>query len=668
MDWPEAIPVILAAVAILFVPGLAVTLALRLRAFDAVALAPLVTTTLTSVGAIVASAAGLTWSIAVPMVGAVIGVALAVLFNRLAGASRPAEAAAPPLSSRATLRSRATSELIYFAAGAVAFSIIALQVIRILGVPDSFSQSFDNIFHLNAVHHITETGDASSLAVASMTAGDGPVPFYPAAWHGFMSLIIQVTGAPLTVGINAGNLVIAALVWPLSALFAVRQLARLMPAAVLGAGVLVAGFPAFPILLLDFGVIYPNFLSLAMVPAGLAVAAVFFGQAPTAQFSVKTALFLGAATYPGIALAHPNGMMTLLLLAVPLLVGAYCFRMRTLRSRHSAARTFVLPSLGLAVILALFAVLWTVIRPPEEAAAWRRVETSAQAFGEAVLNAPFERPVALAVSMLAFVGVAACLKNSRLWWLPASYLVSIGLFVIVAGFESTDFRNFVTGVWYNDPYRLAAVLPLLAAPLSILGLNSVFSWLWRRIASRGSVETYYAGLTPRPRTALAVAAAAAAVLVLLPLTQGRNIDDAIARAGNMYALTESSALVSTDELELMEQLDQLVPEDATVAVNPYTGGALAYAFGDRETTHKHTLDTVTEDTIIVERSLRDADEIPAVCDAVEDENIEYVLDLGRLEVHGGDHRYPGIEDLDDSDLFELVKAIGDARLYKFVGC
>ncbi|MCC9146461.1 MULTISPECIES: DUF6541 family protein [unclassified Arthrobacter] len=657
MDWLEAIPVILAAAAILFIPGLAVTLALRLRVFDAVALAPLVTITFISVGAMVASLAGISWSIAVPLAGAALVAVLALLVGRRAGVDSPAQRFG-----------RIRGDLLFFTGAAVAFLIIALQVVRVVGSPEAFSQSFDNIFHLNAVHHITETGDASSLTVESMTAGDGPVSFYPAAWHGFMSLIVQLTGAPLTVCISAGNIVLAAMVWPLSALFAVRQLAKLVPAAKVGAGVLVAAFPAFPILLLDFGVIYPNFMALALVPAGLAIAAVVFGQAPEAKFSVKTGVALGALTYPGIAIAHPNGMMTLLLLAVPLVIGAYCFLIGSLRSRGAGARSFILPTVVLAAVLALFAVLWNVIRPPEVAAIWERVETSAQAFGEALLNAPFGRPVALVVSVLAIVGVAACLKNKRLWWLPASYLVSIGVFVIVAGFESTDFRDFVTGVWYNDAYRLAAVLPLVAAPLSILGLNAVLTGLWRRAASRGSLARAVAGLTPRRRTVLTAAAAVAAVAVLLPLTQGRNMDDAVARASSMYALTDDSALVSTDELELMEQLDELVPEDATVAVNPYTGGALAYAFGDRDTTHKHTLDTVSEDIITVEKYLRDADERPEVCAAAAEENVEYVLDLGRKEVHGGDHRYPGIEKLRGSDDFELVKAVGNARLYEFIGC
>lgn len=657
MDWLEAIPALFTGLVVILVPGLVVTLVLRLRAFDAVALAPLVSATLISVGAILASFAGVTWSFAVPLVAAVVAAGLAFLLRRLTRRQ-----AVP--SGALKQGSRPAHELLFFAGAGVAAVIIGFQLVRILGTPDAFSQSFDNIFHLNAVHYIGETGDASSFTVAAMTAGDGAVPFYPAAWHGFASLVTELSGAPLTVGVNAANIVIAAVVWPLSALFAVRQFAKVVPAAVIGGGVLLASFPAFPILLLDFGVLYPNFFSLAMLPAGLALAAIVFRQAPNTNMVPAQGLFLGAAAYPGIALAHPNGIMTLLLLAVPLVVGAYVFHVRALRRAGAGTRSYILPTAALAVGLAVFAVLWNYLRPPEDAAFWGPTETSAQAFGEAILNAPFGRPVALIASILAVVGMLAALKQPRLRWLSVSYVVAIGAFVVVAGFEQSDLRSFITGVWYNDPNRLAAVLPLLSAPLSVLGLSTLLEWVERQIAARRGQTV----LAPRRPAALVVAASAVTVLVLLPLTQGRNIQDAVARAAQMYTLTEDSALVSRDELELMDRIDDLVPEDATIAVNPYTGGALAFAFSDRNTTHRHTLDTVSEDTLIIESSLRDADTVPEVCEAARNENLRYVLDLGLKEVHDGDHRYPGIENLDTSPDFELIDEVGDAKLYEFSGC
>jgi hypothetical protein len=45
-----------------------------------------------------------------------------------------------------------------------------------------------------------------------------------------------------------------------------------------------------------------------------------------------------------------------------------------------------------------------------------------------------------------------------------------------------------------------------------------------------------------------------------------------------------------------------------------------------------------------------------------------VLDFGDEEVHGGDHPYPGLENLATSDAVELVEAVGSAKLYRVTAC
>ena len=261
MDWLGALPAILIALAVLLVPGLAIGLVLRLRLFDAVALAPLVTVTLISVSAVAAPFAGIGWSVLPVLVLTVL--VLAACFGITRFAWYPARTAGS--GEHSFLRHQGP----WFAAAAAAFLLIGWQVVHIIGAPENFSQTFDNNFHLNAVRYILDTGNASSLTLTSMTSADQPAYFYPAAWHGFVSLIVQLSGAPITAATSAAIIAVSAAVWPLSVLFAVRRLAKLVPAAVLGAGILVGSFSAFPILLLDFGVLYPNLLSLAMVPAAL---------------------------------------------------------------------------------------------------------------------------------------------------------------------------------------------------------------------------------------------------------------------------------------------------------------------------------------------------------------------------------------------------------------
>lgn len=667
----------------LLIPGTVAGLILRLRTFDALAVAPLLSISLIGVGAIGASLLGVAWGPLTFAGGTALLWAVAWILRVLMGSrarrrgitdeSRTGSApSAPPdrpedrtPSRWRRSRSAAAGRDLYFIAGfVVAAAVIAVLLSRVFGSPDNFSQTFDNVFHLNAVRWVLNTGDASSLTIISMTAAGQPPYFYPAAWHGFVALVIELSGAPLTVGVTSANLVIAAVIWPLSCLFLVRQLWSLSRPAIVGAGVLVSGFSAFPILLLDFGVLYPNVLAFAMVPAALALVAAAVGQAPRSPLPKRIAAVLCAFALPGIAISHPNGALTLIALALPLVVAVYA----TLMAAAFRSRTWYLLGVwtgALALVTYALSRIWITIRPPEAAAFWDRVETSSQALGEALLNAPFGRPAAWTVSVLAIVGLVSCARDRRTLWFVGSFAVSTAVFIVAAGFEISDLRSFVTGGWYNDPYRLAAIAPLVAAPLSVIGLDTAIRWAVARAdaLARGRVEL----LKHRP-----VAIAASTLLVLLVLVPAvldtRSMRVAVDSARVSYEVTPESALVSTDELELIGQLDDLVPEQATIAVNPWTGAGLAFALANRDTTYKHVLSNSSPDDVLIDQSLKDFESVPGVCDAISRSDVDFVLDFGLKEVHGGSHRYPGIEDISTDPDFELVAQEGEARLYEFTGC
>lgn len=57
-----------------------------------------------------------------------------------------------------------------------------------------------------------------------------------------------------------------------------------------------------------------------------------------------------------------------------------------------------------------------------------------------------------------------------------------------------------------------------------------------------------------------------------------------------------------------------------------------------------------------------------MCPALEEEQVKYVLDFGDQEVHGRDHPYPGLKDLEPSGVVELVDAEGEAKLYRITAC
>ncbi|TKV29705.1 hypothetical protein FDK12_01975 [Arthrobacter sp. NamB2] len=651
--WAAAVPEILLALGVLFLPGLTVGVAgFGLRGFNALAVAPLLSMSFIALGAIAADLAGIDWSL-LPVVVLMVVALLVGLVPLLA--LRKTEKPREALSGR--------DLLLPLAGLAVAVFLLARRLFFAFGSPENFSQTFDNIFHLNAIQYIAQTKSASSLTLGDMTGID----FYPAGWHGVVSLVHMLAGSSIPVSVNAVNLVVAAVVWPAGCLYLVQSMVGARWATLLLTGVLSAAFGSFPLLLLDFGVLYPNFLGVCLLPAVLALLVNALGLASGATPRVIVwVLFL--ASLPGLALSHPSAVAALIAFSVPLAL--VVFAKALLRQRSTRRRSLVsalVAVASLAVFWYLLTIVWGLLRPAEESLIWLPVQTQPQAVGEFLLAGPLGAPPIWAVAVMTAVGLGVLISQVRHLWMVGVYIVGAGLFVVATGAPDGDFRDLITGAWYTDTVRLASLLPIVTIPIAAVGGGAIagllVEWaisIWRRVDA------------PRPegRWQVAVSVAAAGVLVATGtlLTQGENIRAAARSAAAGYQLTSDSLLVSSDEYELMQRLDELIPEDAVIAGNPWTGSSLAYAFADRRPLQLHTLAILPPEALEVYADLRDADTDPEACAAILEEGVEYVLDFGDREVHGGYHAHPGLEELETSDAVELVESVGRAKLYQVTAC
>ena len=143
---------------------------------------------------------------------------------------------------------------------------------------------------------------------------------------------------------------------------------------------------------------------------------------------------------------------------------------------------------------------------------------------------------------------------------------------------------------------------------------------------------------------------------------------AMTTAALAYRYTETSPLISTDERALLERLPEEVPDDALIIGSPWTGAGMAYAFADREVVMPHILMGMSSDEQEIMDELSRTGSEAEVCDAVERSGVDYVLNFGSQEIHGGEHRYRGLERLGRSDLVTEIDAEGDAVLYQITGC
>ncbi len=640
-DWASAALPILVASVILIVPGLLVIVSgWGLGRPGMLFFAPAVSIGVVAVAAVGAPFVGLAWSLLPVAIVTVVAASAAFGLRRWVGRE------SLPRPERGVV----VASIGGFVLAAVA---LTLQTMYAFVGPDSISQTFDAIVHLNSVAWAVETGNASAFNVG-LTSGVG---FYPNGWHSVAALVAQATGAHIALSVNAANIAIAAVAWPASCLALGFAFFGDRPAAIISTAALSTGFGAFPLLLFYFGVLYPNLTAYALLPAG--IAAVIGLLRATSLSTRARAATLTLVVALAIALSHPNAFLALYAIGSALTLWILVEQAIGIRTR----RTWLWTSSILLVLLAGGAVLWYVSRTPYALSRWGAWQSAAQAVGEAALVAPGAYPITLATAALMIIGLFASVIRPSLRVVVVPFFVVASMFVLASGVPTgTLLRELVTNPWYNDPFRLAALLPIAAIPVAVAGaVTIVDAVLQLRLRLR----------SPGPRALWPVLAVVVS-LGLFTVSFGPNVMGVAASARATYSSSDGSALLTTDERTLLERLGTTTSEDSLIIGNPWTGASLAYALGGREVVEKHIFGPRSEDAAFLDANLVDIDSDPLVCDAVDRLGVDYVLDFGSQNVFGLETPWedrPGLNDLTPSEHLVLVDSEGtDARLFRIEGC
>lgn len=652
-------PVILTAVLLILLPGLATSVAIRMRGILTLLVAPAFSVGTIAFLALIFPFVGLAWTPAPVLVGCAVVSTIAFFVSKFWG-SRRSRTFEPQISAHLTS--------VVGIGFAIVTVVLGAQMATAMIHPDSISQTYDNVFHLNAVRWAMESQNASPLNLGAFTG----ISAYPAAWHGIVALVGEITGASIPVAVNATSLAIGAVAWPLGTLFLVFAVAGYRKAAAVIGLLFSAGFATFPILMIDWGVLYPNLLSISVLPTALGLAFTALGLGFHERPPAPIVWLSAALAAAGVALAHPSTLMALLAFALPGVLGRYYCKIRDLRALNtveSKRRSLILSGALVAGLLALTA-LWYFLRPPADSANWRVVETPAQALGELMLNSFLGRPTQVLVSICLIAGLAHLWITKSRRWLIGTYVIGAGLFFFAAGYDAS-IRQFITGVWYYDSYRLAALLPVVVIGPAVIGSLCLMDWLRGRLQALDRATFMTARFLGRPgRTRQRVLAGGVYALALASLVpQLLPANSAAFRAHWSYRSAEDSALLSPEERTLLERLPQTTEPGASIAGLPSSGTSLAYALAGRTVIQPHILTTHGSDIDVVNAGLKDAAQFPAVCEAVRKLNVRYVLDFGTRTVTGTLPGYGGVMDLQENDSLQLVDSEGaNARLFKVVAC
>jgi hypothetical protein len=644
MDWLAALPVVVVAIAIIVLPGLTLGWALGLRHVWIISLAPVLTASLVAVSALACSQLGIDWNIGVFGVSTLVLAGLVFIMVRLADGRWPNSFA------WGSVRHRIGAG--FWSALLTSASLLTWRYVQIVEHPGNINQGIDTPFHLNLVRQIVDSGNGSPFAVRELMGE--PSGLYPQIWHALAALVIEVIQLPVIEAVNALNLAIVAVVWPLGVLLLVYVVVGPKPVALLGAAVASAGFFAFPFTVMqsqksDFGPLFPYMLAVTFLPPLIAVlaTALRFGKSTPMPWPLAVStLGLGLS---GLVSTHMSGLVAFVGLSSVFMVMAAWRSLRKLKRTQADVFGYLQ---WIALWISVFSaglIIWAVVRP--WTTTWDPIDSLPGAAASLLLSTPTHGDVAWGLAALVLFGTLLLVGRSTERWFLASYLGAVALYIVAAAAPDQIFRQIVIGAWYGDPPRLAALLPMFWAVFA----GMAGAWIFDKIS-----WPQIRWLVPMAITALAVST------IVWPTnsetTPGRE---------RTYALAEASPLLSPDELELLKRVSDHVPADAVIANNPWDGSSTAYAVADRRVLFAHAYTGSNADRLLASKELNRASPGSEACAAAERENIRFLLDFGghyidpqRKEVND----FPGLAGAEGSTAFVKIDQQGTAALYRFVGC
>jgi len=671
--WVPAFAPALVAALLLVLPGLIVNLGLGARGFDALGLAPLTSLGVLATATLLVPVVVGRWSLAAVALSLSLLTLVAVLGRiaiawRTGGRVRGREERSTQGTWRVVMGYRPSPRwwmprrrtTWWLASPALAAGLVAANFVFGVRDPNLPSQTIDAGFHYNAVLGVIHSGlpDGGHVGAAS---GAAATTWYPPLWHDLTALTSSLTGVNVAIGANAVGWAIGGVVWPLSMVWLCSRVlphARLL--TTLALGLCCGAIGLFPYIMLSYGVLWPNVLSLAALPAAIALTLMVLHvmpRSPHAQDDVSpagvtadgatldeieaAAVQRGVALGPGLSwwtilsvgflgclgmfFAHPGALFALGIWAF---VGAVMLSARLVvasrvRGPRQLRGSLLLLLLGWSVAAGLWAAMNLV--PALNAVRdfnWAKVMTMNQAMGQALTLSTVITKAHWFLGAATLWGFYRLLKVPRLRWLLVSHVFLVFLYMLSAGSQGWLSRE-LTGFWYNDAQRIAALVPMTAVPLAAVGITSAADALGRIV---GRVSSDLLGRPLSSRRALGIACLAMMVVpaVIYP-NQGLGQGAAILqdRYTNRNFLNH---MVTPDEQALYEKLATQIPAGETVLGSPFTGAQFSSIWSGHGVVIPHTSSNPTPDVSLVSRDFKSFTTDPRVCAALKRLKVGVVVD------------------------------------------
>lgn len=689
--------------ALIYIPGCILFAFLRCNLLSTVTLAPLPTLTYYALAAQVFSLIHLPATM-LSLGGSclVFFVIVGFIVNRVSKRSLPLlRIAHDPISIKGKFHISFSLLCIVLFLG-VGLGLYSYLFCRNVDAPDMFLQNYDNITHLARIRLFADTGDFGSLSAGLYDFTQNPATrpttytgsFYPSLWHSIGALTFGLLGGSLTTLVNALNGVFVAIVFPLSMLGLFAALFPQKPRLILCGALTIGAFEAFPWGYLTFGPLYPNLASLSILPAVWALFIVALQNRIATRARVSAWVFFGCGVISLIFL-QPNALFTSVIGLSAFCVYKILREPPAWNSLQAKSRRRFWTILFVIFVIAFWFLCYNLPFFANIVAFdnWRAIASKRQVIIDVLTLALADCPSQLWLGVLVLIGCVAAWRERQMRWMVVSYGLFAIFYAVCASFEGT-FKHILCGFWYCDPYRFAAHMPLLGAPLAALGLSTLIESLQTRLSQRALDEkpthaqrqrrrTKHA-LSPRSSSSLAVVLVTI-VLVFYPNFAIKGLGEVQTAFGFFEEKVQdcsndsisSKTILPVDEQRFLEKVAELVPEDALVLNNPYDGSVFAYGLNGLNMYYRYVidygLDDETEASLTIRHDLNDMSSRAEVAHAVASTGADYLLLLDvnnpklkkeTFDVYQPDE-WKGLTSITDAtDGFIPILSEGDMRLYR----
>lgn len=566
----------------------------------------------------------------------------------------------------------------------VALVLTSIFFVKNMDSAFSFDQAHDNVTHLNLIHFFMASGDFTQVpniysllpeGVTPCTGSNGSGGFYPSGWHIIAAVAGGLTSHSSVIAETSSFVVLMAVCFPICVLTFMRTLYPDNDSIVRLGSLFTLAFSAFPWKLVTCnGPLFPYVIACFFVPALASALITLTASFGSAKRDVSTA-FLMCLGFFGVAFVHPSAVFTFGVFICPYIASRLYFSTSCFSNKK---RNIIMAIFCLGVV-AIWVFMYKLPFMQSTVGFWWSRECSLfQAFVNCFdFSFSLGCMAQLLISLLFIVGVLYSFREKRNRWLCASFTVGAMITVVAKGTD-LSFKSLLSGFWYTDGNRVAAICVLASMPLVVLGCLRMVEFLYGRIKRCYCFEHWSAGAI------VSVLLLIASVLIYAPnfdiyghLKITTAFGNTSAAQIGKYSLTAPN-FYSGEEQAFVNEVKKVVNSDDVILNNPEDGSFFANSVSDLNvyyrTTHIGENNNDSRDSQLVRTKLNQISVNPEVRRAAQNLSAKYILILGQGGCRDDEHPYylyyqeklwRGINKItDDTTGLTLVLSKDDNRLYR----